>query len=135
MNRCLREQSVLERKDASMQTNQKNRDEDEPHRAPDKLEQAFDGLEQEAPDTVARAIRWLRDPAHRWIRLPIGMALIALGFLGFLPVIGFELIPIGLLLIAQDVPVLREPMGRLTLWLEEKWRQLRRRWQRRRNRD
>lgn len=95
---------------------------------PDKLDLAFDGLERESPDRVCRAIRWLRDPGHRWIRLPIGLALIAVGFFGFLPVIGFEFIPLGLLFIAQDVPVLREPVGRFTLWLEEKWMQLRKKW-------
>jgi hypothetical protein len=48
------------------------------------------------------------------------------GFLWFLPVVGIELIPIGLLLIAQDVPFLRKPVGRALLWLERRWRALRR---------
>jgi hypothetical protein len=91
---------------------------------PDKLDRAYDGLEQEVPDRVSRAIRWLREPAHRRVRLPIGIALIVIGFFGFLPVIGFEFIPLGMLVIAQDIPVLREPVGRFTLWLEEKWRHL-----------
>jgi hypothetical protein len=42
-----------------------------------------------------------------------------------LPVLGVELIPIGLLLIAQDVPPLREPVARMTLWLERQWVRLR----------
>lgn len=95
---------------------------------PDKLDRALDGLERESPDRICRAIRWLRDPAHRRIRLPVGVVLIAVGFFGFLPVIGFEFIPLGLLLVAQDVPVLREPVGRFTLWLEEKWIHLRDKW-------
>lgn len=95
----------------------------------DKLDLAFEGLERETPDRVTRAIRWLRDPAHKKVRLPIGIALIAAGFFGFLPVIGFEFIPLGLLFIAQDVPLLREPVGRFTLWLEAKWHQLRKKWQ------
>lgn len=102
---------------------------DDDKKPPDKLDQAYDGLEREVPDRVCRAIRWLRDPAHRRIRLPVGLMLITVGFFGFLPVIGFEFIPLGLLLIAQDVPVLREPVGRFTLWLEEKWTQLRKKWQ------
>lgn len=95
---------------------------------PDKLDLAFDGLERDTPERVSRAIRWLRDPAHKWIRLPIGIALIATGFFGFLPVIGFEFIPLGLLFIAQDIPVLREPVGRMVLWLEKKWHELRAKW-------
>lgn len=101
---------------------------DDEKKHPDKLDLALDGLERESPDRVSRAIRWLRDPSHRSVRIPVGVLLIAVGFFGFLPVIGFEFIPLGLLLIAQDVPVLREPVGRFTLWLEEKWIRLRNKW-------
>lgn len=94
-----------------------------------KLDRAYEGLEREAPDRVARAIRWLRDPHSRWIRLPVGLLLIVTGLFGFLPVLGFEFIPIGLLLIAQDIPFLQEPVGRFTLWLEHKWVALRQWWQ------
>jgi hypothetical protein len=99
-----------------------------------KLEAAFDGLEREVPDRVARAIRWLRDPQGRWVRLPLGIVLVVTGFFGFLPVIGFEFIPLGLLLLAQDLPFLRGPVGTATLWLEKKWRELKRWWQKRRGR-
>lgn len=102
---------------------------------PDKLDLAYDGLERDTPDRVSRAIRWLRDPAHRRVRLPIGIVLIITGFFGFLPVIGFEFIPLGMLLIAQDIPVLREPVGRFTLWLEEKWHYVRDKWRRWRQRS
>lgn len=97
-----------------------------------KLDQAYEGLEHEVPDRVARAIRWLRNPDSRWIRLPVGLVLIVSGFFGFLPVLGFEFIPLGLLLIAQDVPFLRSPVADLTLWLECKWVELRKWWQRKR---
>ena len=101
----------------------------------DKLELAFDRLEADSPERVQRAIRWLRDPTHRRVRVPIGIALIVMGFFGFLPIIGFEFIPLGLLVIAQDVPVLREPVGKFVLWLEEKWQQLRRKWQRKKHKQ
>lgn len=98
------------------------------------LDQAYDGLEQETPDRVSRAIRWLRKPEARWIRWPLGLALIAAGFFGFLPILGIEMIPVGLLLIAQDIPFLHKPVGAAMLWLEEKWRELRS-WWRHRKRD
>ena len=100
----------------------------------EKLDQAYEGLERETPDRVSRAIRWLRNPKGRWVRLPLGLLLIAGGVFGFLPVLGFEFIPLGLLLVAQDVPFLRKPVGTFTLWLERKWVALRRWWQRRRER-
>lgn len=46
-----------------------------------------------------------------------------------------ELIPVGLLLIAQDVPPLREPVAEMTLWLERQWVRLRGRRQQRRRPD
>ncbi|MBP2296242.1 hypothetical protein [Azospirillum rugosum] len=92
------------------------------------LDRAYDGLEDQAPDRVARAIRWLRDPKARWIRIPLGVLFIIGSTLWFLPVLGIEMLPLGLLLIAQDVPFLRKPVGRAMIWLEQKWAALRRRW-------
>lgn len=99
-----------------------------------KLDQAYKGLEDEAPDSVARAIRWLRQPKARKIRWPLGLLLIAGGVFGFLPVLGFEFIPLGLLLIAQDVPILRKPVGAATIWLEQQWIKVRKWWQRKKTR-
>ncbi len=98
----------------------------------DDLDQAYDQLEEEVPDRVSRAIHWLRDPGARWIRIPVGVLFILGGLLWFLPVLGIEMLPIGLLLVAQDVPFLRRPVGRAMIWLEGKWVALRRQWMRRR---
>jgi hypothetical protein len=93
------------------------------------LDKAYKGLERELPDRVVRSIRWLRDPSSRWIRLPLGLLFIIGGLLWFLPVLGIELLPIGLLLIAEDVPFLRKPVARFMIWLERKWMALRHWWQ------
>ena len=103
-----------------------------PPRADDELDEAFDKLEHEAPDFLTRAIIWLRKPQARVVRLPLGALFIVAGFLWFLPVVGLEFLPIGLLLIAQDVPFLRRPVARMTLWLLDRWVQLRRWWAKRR---
>jgi len=91
------------------------------------LDRAFDGLEQEAPDWLSRAMHWLRAPESRKVRIPLGVLFIAGGLLWFLPVVGIELLPIGLLLVAQDVPFLQKPVARAILWLEERWRAHKRR--------
>lgn len=99
------------------------------------LNEALDELERETPDRVTHLIRWLRRPQARRIRLPIGILCIIASMFWFLPVIGIELLPIGLLLIAIDVPALRRPVGLFTLWVEERWVTLRRRfrkWRKRR---
>lgn len=95
------------------------------------LDEAFDKLERETPDFLTRAILWLRKPQARIVRLPLGILFIVAGFLWFLPVVGIEFLPIGLLLIAQDVPFLRRPVGLMTLYLLDKWIRLRKWWARR----
>jgi len=87
-----------------------------------KLDRAYDELESEVPDRVARAIRWLRDPKGKWVRLPLGILLVVVNLAGpLVPVLGIEFVPLGLLLIAQDIPPLRKPVANVTLWLERKW--------------
>jgi len=101
----------------------------------DELEEAFDKLEAEAPDFLTRAIVRLRKPRARIPRLVLGGLFIVAGFLWFLPVVGLECLPIGLLLVAQDIPFLRRPVGRMTLYLLERWVRVRKWWSRKRSRD
>lgn len=86
-----------------------------------KLDEAYDCCERVAPERVARALRWVRQPTSRWVRTPLGVTMFITGFFGFLPVIGYWFIPVGLLLVAHDVPVLRLPVANGTLWLLRKW--------------
>jgi hypothetical protein len=99
-----------------------------PARSSDKLEEAFDEIERAAPDSLARGIRWMRKPKARIVRLPLGILCIAGSSFWFLPVLGLWFLPLGLLLIAQDVPFLRRPVGRMTLYLLERWKRLRKWW-------
>lgn len=85
------------------------------------LDEALDGLQRQAPECMARAIRWLRTPKARWFCIPVGVLFIIGSFFWFLPVLGIEMLPIGLLLIAQDVPFVRKPVGRTMIWLERHW--------------
>lgn len=77
------------------------------------------------PGKVATVLRNLRHPQARWIRLPAGILLILGGIFAILPFLGFWMLPLGLLLIAYDLPFLRKPVGRFTIWGIEKWRALR----------
>jgi hypothetical protein len=98
---------------------------------------AFWHLEREVPGPVARALEKLRHPDARWLRIPIGTFCIVGGLLSFLPVLGIWMLPLGLLLIAYDVPFLREPVGRFTIWGTQKWAAFRKSvklsWERRRH--
>jgi hypothetical protein len=46
-------------------------------------------------------------PKSRVARIIIGILLIVFGFLGFLPILGFWMIPLGLLVLSVDVPAVR----------------------------
>lgn len=78
------------------------------------LDEALNVLEKEAPERITRIIRWPQ-PESRWKRVPLGILCIIASFFWFLPVVGIEFFPIGLLLIAQDVPFLRRPAAKLLL--------------------
>jgi len=91
------------------------------------LRRAFRQLEHEVPGKVARVLRSLRHPDSRWIRIPAGILLMVGGVFSILPFLGIWMLPLGLLLIAYDVPFLRAPVGRFTLWAIRKWTALRQR--------
>lgn len=91
------------------------------------LRQAFRHLEHEVPGKVARVLRNLRHPDAKWIRLPVGVLLVFGGIFSILPVLGLWMLPLGLLLMAYDIPFLRKPVGRFTIWAIQKWAALRQR--------
>jgi len=64
---------------------------------------------------VGRNLNRLRGERAKWVRVPTGVALIGGGVLGFLPlpVVAIWMLPVGLALLAYDVPTMRKPMARL----------------------
>jgi len=55
-------------------------------------------------------------PKSKPIRIGLGILLIAGGLLGFLPVLGFWMIPLGLLVLSVDLPAVRRWRRQLTVW-------------------
>lgn len=49
----------------------------------------------------------LRAPRFRWVRIPLGVILVIASVLWVLPVFGLWMLPLGLLLLAVDLPALR----------------------------
>lgn len=90
-------------------------------RAAADLDEQFRRFEPHLPPRMGKAVRWLRQPSSRWVRIPAAILLICGGFVGFLPILGFWMVPLGLLLIAQDVPFLQPPLTRLLRWAADKW--------------
>ncbi|MFO1135198.1 MAG: PGPGW domain-containing protein [Rhodoblastus sp.] len=67
---------------------------------------------------------WIKHSKWRWLRPPIGVSLVILGMFGFLPVIGFWMIPLGLAVLAVDFPAAEKALD----WLTEKWRAIEALW-------
>jgi hypothetical protein len=55
-------------------------------------------------------------PQSKPIRIGLGILLVAGGLVGFLPVLGFWMIPLGLLVLSVDLPVVRRWRRQLTVW-------------------
>jgi hypothetical protein len=58
----------------------------------------------------------------RWLRLGIGMFLMLGGILGFLPILGFWMLPLGLLVLSYDLPMVRRWRRRLEVRWLRRWR-------------
>jgi hypothetical protein len=61
-------------------------------------------------------VRWAQRRLPPGVRSLFGLVLMAGGLVGFLPVLGFWMLPLGVALVISDFPPLRR---RLELWLNE----------------
>ena len=55
-------------------------------------------------------------PKSKPIRIGLGILLVAGGLMGFLPVLGFWMIPLGLLVLSVDLPIVRRWRRQFTVW-------------------
>jgi hypothetical protein len=87
------------------------------------LDRHFAWFEGKLPQRPAAFVRWLRKPSSRLVRIPLALLLVVGGVFSFLPILGLWMLPLGLLLIAQDVPFLQKPLASMLGWIERKWMQ------------
>lgn len=85
------------------------------------LDLQFDKLQRRLPGPFRKLVGWLRKPGSIWVRIPLAILFFGAGFVGFLPVLGFWMAPLGVLLLAEDIPFLRSPVRRAMVWLEGLW--------------
>ncbi|MBM3491796.1 MAG: hypothetical protein FJX68_15405 [Alphaproteobacteria bacterium] len=79
---------------------------------------------------MEQRVRQFRQRLYRWprsARVAAGCALVVGGLLGFLPILGFWMVPLGLVVLSVDVPVVRRQRRRLEVWwgrrrAERRWR-------------
>lgn len=65
-------------------------------------------------------------PRSRSGRIITGSLLIGGGFLGFLPVLGFWMVPLGLLVLSHDLPSVRRKRRRVAIWWRKRYPQVNR---------
>jgi len=83
-------------------------------RIPD-FHEEMDRFQNHIPRWVGHNLNRLRGERAIWMRVPTGVALVGAGLLGFLPlpIVGIWMLPVGLALLAHDIPTMRGPMARL----------------------
>jgi hypothetical protein len=80
----------------------------------------LDKLVDRLPPRMGDTVTYLLKPSNRWVRIPSGALLIAGGVLSFLPILGVWMLPLGLALLAEDVPALRSSRSKVLDWVERK---------------
>jgi hypothetical protein len=71
-----------------------------------RLRRQFEAMSRAVPATRPVSERLLRD-GMRIVRLPTALLLVFGGIFSFLPVLGIWMLPLGLMLLAVDVPLIR----------------------------
>lgn len=77
-------------------------------------------LIERLPDRLRSSVRWLRRPSSRWARIPAGVLLVSGGLLSVLPLLGLWMLPLGLMLLAEDVPPLLRARRLILVRIEQK---------------
>ena len=87
-----------------------------------KFDRMLARLQAKLPDRLARAMAWLISPSAVLLRLPLAILFIIGGIFSFLPVLGVWMLPLGILLIAVDVPYVRRWVVHFWPKIEARWR-------------
>jgi hypothetical protein len=59
-------------------------------------------------------------PRSRAARVSIGGLLVVGGFLGFLPILGFWMVPLGILVLSHDLHIARRMRRRFSVWWQRR---------------
>lgn len=79
-------------------------------RVEERLERQFERIARQVPASRG-FLDWVRRPRLHLVRIPLAILLILGGIFSFLPVLGIWMLPLGLLVLAVDIPALRGPVG------------------------
>lgn len=97
-----------------------------PNRDKARLQRQFARLRASLP-WLDGWIRHLQSDRAALVRLPMAILLILGGIFSVLPFLGIWMLPLGLMLLALDVPILRRPVTAVIVRTRRWWSQRRRR--------
>lgn len=83
-------------------------------------ERRLELLVRRLPQRLQTVVRWLRRPVARRVRIPAGLLLIMASVFSVLPILGLWMLPLGLVLLAEDVPPVRRATDRVLAWIERR---------------
>lgn len=86
----------------------------------EQAEQRLQHLIDRLPNWLSRLVHRVRKPSARWVRIPLALLCIAGGVLAILPVFGLWMLPLGIVLLVEDVPFLRRGVYGTVNWLAER---------------
>ena len=95
-----------------------------------RLDRQFARIGRQVPATQG-FLRWIRAPHMHIVRIPLALLLLLGGVFSFLPILGLWMLPLGLMVLAVDIPPLRGPVGNALVRLQRWIANLRRRWRKR----
>jgi hypothetical protein len=71
--------------------------------------------------TVRLGNRRITLPSSAGVRIALGVLLVCGGLLGFLPILGFWMIPLGLIVLSVDLPLVRRLRRRMEVPILRWW--------------
>lgn len=63
-------------------------------------------------------------PRSRILRMGLGIVFVLGGLMGFMPILGFWMVPLGLMVLSVDLPFARRWRRRLTVWWHRRQQQM-----------
>ena len=95
-----------------------------------RFDRQFQSLYRTVPP-LRRPVERIRSRGWWVVRVPLALIFIVGGFLAILPIFGLWMIPLGLFLLAIDLPILQGPVTGVTIRLRRWWDLRLRAWRRR----
>ncbi len=79
-------------------------------------------MEKQMSNRIRFGSRHIHLPKSRLLRIALGVVLLVGGIFGFLPIVGFWMIPLGFIVLSHDLPSVRRWRRRMTVRWGARWR-------------